>query len=636
MAGGHIAVVYRQINRLFGSGSVAGLSEGQLLDRFISGRDDDAFEAIVARHGPMVLSVCRSLLRDPNDVDDAFQAVFLVLVRRAPALSRRDLLGGWLYGVAQRVARRARSQAARRREREATGPEPIDAAGSDPEILDARPLIHDEVNRLPDTYREAVILCYFQGRTHEEAALELGWPLGTVKGRLSRARDILRDRLTRRGLVVPLAVIASTLMREGRAAVPPALIGSTASAASTLASRPLAMALWASSTSISPRALALTQGALQAMSATKMKLATTCLVAAGVFSAPAVSGFQFGGPVPPGNRPVATKVAGPDQGAKPPGGQGLADEQAKLAEKTIRLLDEGLKSPSGRYDMMALLRWHRRLLDARVEAGTPRTEALAAYAKAVKAVGQTVSQLRLGESAGITDAEIAEAEFQRIEAEKLLADLKKPSQPPAQPEAAGGGGFGGGAGGGLGGGGMEGPPPRMLPKQDKADSERNKIVEKALEQELTIKFPKGTPLEEILKYVRTHTKDEQSGLPNGVPIYVDPLVLVDENADPPVTKPMPTLVPIDFEGIPLRVTLRLILDQFSLGYQVRDRMVYVMDTELLNLNSEGGRDFFEALGARARPRGPGGGIGGMGGFPGPGGGMAPNQPGIPAGPGGFR
>src|ERR1700733_3144943 len=149
MASAQFAVVYRQIGRLFRIGSVAGLSEGQLLDRFVSRRDDAAFEAIVARHGPMVLSVCRALLRDPNDVDDAFQAVFLVLVRRPDALRQRERLGNWLYGVAQRVARRARSDAARRRERLSTGPEPDDPAEADLERFDLRPLIHEEVDRLP-------------------------------------------------------------------------------------------------------------------------------------------------------------------------------------------------------------------------------------------------------------------------------------------------------------------------------------------------------------------------------------------------------------------------------------------------------------------------------------------------------
>ena len=196
MASGHFAVVYREIGRLFQSGTVAGMSEGQLLDRFVARRDGDAFEAIVARHGSMVLAVCRDHLRDPNDVDDAFQATFLVLVRRAGSLRRRDLLGNWLYGVARRVAKRAQVASARRRDREGIGPEPV---GASPADFDLRPMIHDEVNRLPDSYRAAVVLCFFEGRTHEEAADRLGWPVGTVKGRLARAKDLLRDRLTHDG-----------------------------------------------------------------------------------------------------------------------------------------------------------------------------------------------------------------------------------------------------------------------------------------------------------------------------------------------------------------------------------------------------------------------------------------------------
>src|SRR5262245_63191477 len=114
MASGAVGVVARGLGRLFTAGGVAGLSEGQLLDRFVARRDEAAFEALMARHGPMVLGICRQLLRDPNDVDDAFQATFLVLVRKAGTLRRCDLLGNWLYGVAYRVATRSRALAARR------------------------------------------------------------------------------------------------------------------------------------------------------------------------------------------------------------------------------------------------------------------------------------------------------------------------------------------------------------------------------------------------------------------------------------------------------------------------------------------------------------------------------------------
>jgi RNA polymerase sigma factor (sigma-70 family) len=638
MASGQIAVVYRQIGRLFGSGTVTGLSEGQLLDRFVARRDDEAFRAIVARHGPMVLSVCRSILRDPNDVDDAFQAVFLILVRRADSLCRRDLLGGWLHGVARRVARRALVEAMQRRDREGTGPEPADKTGPVDDNVDVLPLIHEEVNRLPESYREAVVLCYFQGRSHEEAAQELGWPVGTVKGRLARARDLLRDRLTRRGLTVPSAAVATVLAREGHAAVAPSLITMTTSMATALASGSLAAGLATSTLSISPRVIALAQGVLQTMSLTKLKLAATLLVATSIFSGPAVSAFQFGpgsGPARGGGNPDPRSVATADQKTEPSITQRLATEQEKLAEKAISTLEKMALSGESSRTTPELLRWRRRLMEARIEAGSAPAEAIGAYIKATKTAEDFARKLHQTGSASTAD--IDEAEFQRLEAEKLLANLK--SSPVAggnagggvletgtQIPAAGGGGFGGGkagpAGGeaGLGGGGLEGTAPRTLPKQVPADSARNKIIEKALEQELKLTFPKGTPLTEIFSYIRSHTQDKQAGLPKGIPIYMDPLVLVDETVDPPGTNPLLTLVPIDFEDIPLRVSLRLILDQYELAYQVRDRLVYVNSYQHLNFMSEGAREFVEATGGRSFRRegagggGMGGGMGGMGGM----------------------
>src|SRR5262249_42178275 len=157
-----------------------GATEGELLDRFIRSRDEAAFEALMARHGPMVLGICRRLLRDPNDVDDAFQATFLVLVRKAGTLRRRDLLGNWLYGVAHRVATRSRCLAVKRMARAPHGQETIDrldadengaVAVSDPvPALDAEPnpWLHEEVRRLPEKHRTPVVLCYLEGLTHEE------------------------------------------------------------------------------------------------------------------------------------------------------------------------------------------------------------------------------------------------------------------------------------------------------------------------------------------------------------------------------------------------------------------------------------------------------------------------------------
>ncbi len=287
MARMQLASACRQVGRLFGQGTVAGLGEGQLLDRFVARRDDTAFEAIVARHGPMVLAVCRSLLRDPNDVDDAFQATFLVLVKRAESVRHRDLLGPWLHGVARRVAQRSRAESARRRDRIPIGAEPAGVVVADLERLDDRASIHAEVDRLPAAYRAAIVLCYLEGRTHEEAAQELGWPVGTVRGRLARARDLLRGRLGRRGVALTSAALATALARESEAAVPGVLLESTTKAAAIAAARPLA-ALLASSAIGASRAAALAQGVLPAMTATKLKLAAT-LILAGLIVGPGAS-----------------------------------------------------------------------------------------------------------------------------------------------------------------------------------------------------------------------------------------------------------------------------------------------------------------------------------------------------------
>ena len=229
--------------RLFEQGSVAGMTDGQLLDRFTSRRGDAAeaaFEALVARHGPMVARVCRSCLRDEHDVEDAFQATFLVLVRRAGAIGERDLLAPWLYGVAHRVARKARAVAAKRRGREG-GPADIDPpARADASItlgVDLGPMLHEEVDRLPAKYRQPVILCHLQGLTHAQAAQELAWPVGTVSVRLARARKILADRLARRGVTASVTVVAATLATEATAAtLAPSWIHTAAIAALTAAS----------------------------------------------------------------------------------------------------------------------------------------------------------------------------------------------------------------------------------------------------------------------------------------------------------------------------------------------------------------------------------------------------------------
>jgi RNA polymerase sigma factor (sigma-70 family) len=175
------------------------MTERQLLDRFVTSNDPDAFRDLIDRHGPMVLAVCRSILHDQHDVDDAFQNTFLALARRAATITHQDTVGPWLHRVAFRVARKARLKAYQDRIRERSRWESRPERPSDPPDTSSIPVLREEVSRLPARYRQPVVLCYLDGKTNQEAAAQLGCPVGTIKGRLWRARQTLRDRLIRRG-----------------------------------------------------------------------------------------------------------------------------------------------------------------------------------------------------------------------------------------------------------------------------------------------------------------------------------------------------------------------------------------------------------------------------------------------------
>jgi len=199
----------QDVRTLFDTGTTGGLTDGELLGRLADrpAQDDaagPAFAALVDRHGPMVLRVCRSILRDEHDAQDAFQATFLVLVRRADAVRRQESAGSWLHGVALRVAAHARAGMARRRRHERCAGElavTADRSGAEGVSPELAAILHEELGRLPERYRAALVLCYLEGYTCEAASRRLGWPVGTVKSRLARGRERLRGRLIRRGVV---------------------------------------------------------------------------------------------------------------------------------------------------------------------------------------------------------------------------------------------------------------------------------------------------------------------------------------------------------------------------------------------------------------------------------------------------
>jgi RNA polymerase sigma factor (sigma-70 family) len=223
--------VSRGMDALFRLGVMGGLNDGQLLERFAAHRDAEgqiAFEAIVHRHGPMVLGVCRRVLRDEHAAEDAFQATFLVLALKAYAVPKRDSLGPWLHGVAVRISQRLLTLSRRRREQPLPDTGLVDSSVPDPAQADLGAVLDEELVRLPEKYRLPAILCYLEGQTQEEAARILGWSKGTLSGRLARAEDLLRTRLIRRGLGPSAGVLTvAALSQPASAALPTALVPRT-------------------------------------------------------------------------------------------------------------------------------------------------------------------------------------------------------------------------------------------------------------------------------------------------------------------------------------------------------------------------------------------------------------------------
>jgi RNA polymerase sigma factor (sigma-70 family) len=245
----------------------AGSTDGQLLESFITHHDEAAFAALVRRHGPMVWGVCRRLLRNTHDAEDAFQATFLVLVRKAASVVPRERVPNWLYGVAYQTAVRARSLTAKRqrRERQVMDVPEQEATPREP-WNDLQPVLDQELAGLPERYRLPVVLCDLEGKTRKAAARQLGWPEGTVSSRLARARALLAKRLTRHGLAFSGAALGALLAQQAAAGVPAPLVSMTVKNASLIAAGSTA-----ATGALSARVVLLTEGVLKAMLLTKLK-----------------------------------------------------------------------------------------------------------------------------------------------------------------------------------------------------------------------------------------------------------------------------------------------------------------------------------------------------------------------------
>jgi RNA polymerase sigma factor (sigma-70 family) len=284
-------------------------TDGRLLGRFVHTRDEAAFRELVRRLGPMVLGVCRRVAGDHHSAEDAFQAAFLVLARRAADVVPREAVRGWLHGVAVRTAQKARVMSTRRRARELPVPAVPDRPAAEPDAADPEALrvLDEEVGRLPDHLRAAVALCELEGVSRRDAAARLGVPEGTLSSRLAKARAVLAGRLRGRGVALTAAGLGAALGRSASAVVPPGLLNQTA-------------AISTSSGSVTPAVAALSNGVFRAMFLHKLKLAATAglvLALAGVFAG--LSGLAAQSPTipptPPGVIPVQVKPAEPKEPA---------------------------------------------------------------------------------------------------------------------------------------------------------------------------------------------------------------------------------------------------------------------------------------------------------------------------------
>jgi RNA polymerase sigma factor (sigma-70 family) len=276
-----------------------GLTDGQLLGRFIATRDEGAFAALVRRHGAMVLGVCRRVLHDFHDAEDAFQATFLVLAKKAASLVVGDSLGCWLYGVAYRTATQAHALGARRRSRERPMNDMPHPEAMPAEVHDWLPLLDRELNVLPEKYRAAIVLCDLEGRTRREAARLLAITEGTLSSRLARGRALLAKRLARCGVALSGGALAGVLSREASAAVSAHLVMSTAKAAALVAAGQVA--------AVSTTAVLLMKGVMKSMLLKKLRLVAGAVVVLLALGAVGV-GYQAGGSgsaqAAPPDRPV--------------------------------------------------------------------------------------------------------------------------------------------------------------------------------------------------------------------------------------------------------------------------------------------------------------------------------------------
>lgn len=319
------AVIWRQIRTLAHAQCPSQRDDAELLQTFLADHDEAAFTALVQRHGAMVLAVCRGVLHDLHDAEDVFQAAFLVLARKAHTIRKYDSLASWLHGVSYRLALKAKARIKRQAQLDESALDTPAQSVDDLTFRELRAILHEELNRLPEKYRAPLLLCYWEGKTRDEAAEQLGVTSGAFKKCLERARGLLGSRLVGRGLIPSAAIFTAAFFdSSARAAASSALIKSTAHAA-------VAFASGHGAPGVSATAVALAQGAIRIMTITKWAsniVAATLLLAVG-------AGLTWGGYSalnPSGGSGAVQPVVVSDQ--QPKGGEKAGGKQTD-AERIV-------------------------------------------------------------------------------------------------------------------------------------------------------------------------------------------------------------------------------------------------------------------------------------------------------------
>lgn len=426
MANARWGPVLRRVRHLIDDGTVAGVPDRELLDRYTGGSPESAeraFAALVDRHGPMVLKTCRAVLREEHAAHDAFQATFLVLSRRAASLWVVESLAPWLHGVAVRTSWSARNAAARRRRHENRAGEMSRREAADAPAPDDRgPIIHQEIDRLPERYRVAIVLCYLDGLTHEQAAERLGCPVGTIRSRLAAGRDRLRRRLILRGLSPEADVLEPARSGEPTPAIPAGLVASTI--------RIGTLSTAAAAGTVPAPVAALARVELTTMMLARLRIgAVGLIVAAGAGTAGALAlaqrpeapaGANPAG-IPAGANPTTPRA----DAALPPASRRILESRVETAREIIKQDMSRLQHLAG--DPLDLFpqipTWSRRLMEDRLRlAGTPadRLEAIREHRNRMLFMEGLVGQYARSGQGRLADA--LRARYDRLEADQLLSE----------------------------------------------------------------------------------------------------------------------------------------------------------------------------------------------------------------------